>query len=132
VRLLGLDVGTRRIGVAMSDELGIAAHALRTLRRTGNARDASAVAALVAEVEAGGVVVGVPDGSAEEKRVRGFVDVLRARLGCPVHVVDESFTTAEAEAVLIEAGLGRRKRRRVVDRLAAAEILDRYLSGLRP
>ena len=132
MRLLGLDVGTRRIGVALSDDLGLAAHALTTLPRTGNARDATAVAALVAEREAAAVVVGVPEGSAEEPRVRGFVDVLRARLGCPVHTVDESFTTSQAEAVLLEAGLSRRRRKGVIDRLAAAEILDRYLRSIAP
>jgi putative Holliday junction resolvase len=131
VRLLGLDVGTRRIGVALSDDLGLAAHALTTRRRTGNARDADVVAALVAEHGAAAVVVGLPEGSAEEGRVRGFVGVLRTRLACPVHTVDESFTTSQAEAVLVEAGLSRRRRRNVVDRLAAAEILDRYLDQTR-
>jgi len=127
MRLLGLDVGTRRIGVAVSDDLGIAAHALRTVARTGNARDAETVAAMLVETEAAAVVVGVPEGSVEEKRVRGFVEVLRGRLSCPVHTVDESDTTVEAEAVLLEAGLSRQRRRQVVDRLAAARILERFL-----
>ena len=127
MRLLGLDVGTRRIGVAVSDELGIAAHALRTVARTGNARDAETVAALLRETEAVAVVVGVPEGSVEEKRVRGFVEVLRGRLPCPVHTVDESDTTVEAEAVLLQADLSRRRRKQVIDRLAAAHILERYM-----
>lgn len=132
MRLLGLDVGTRRIGVALSDDLGIAAHAFTTLARTGNARDAQTIAALIVESGASAVVVGVPEGSAEEGRVRGFVAALRERLPCPVHTVDEGFTTASAEAVLIEAGMSRKRRKRVVDRLAAAEILQRYMGEAKP
>ena len=132
MRLLGLDVGTRRIGVALSDDLGVAAHGLTTLPRTGNARDARAIAVLIAQRGASAVVVGVPEGSAEEERIRGFVEALRERLPCPVHTVDESFTTARAEAVLIEAGMSRKRRRHVVDRLAAAEILERYMSEAKP
>lgn len=105
----------------------MAAHALRTVPRTGNLRDAKAVAALIAEVGAEAVVVGVPEGSREEKRVRGFVAALREHLGCPVHTIDEGGTTVEAEQVLIEADLSRRRRKQVVDRLAAARILERYL-----
>lgn len=113
--------------MAVSDELGIAGHALRTLRRSGNARDAKTVAGIVAELEAGAVVVGLPEGSEEEGRIRGFVAVLREHLRCPVHTVDEAGTTVEAEQILLEADLGRRRRKRVVDRLAAARILERYL-----
>lgn len=133
MRILGLDVGTKTIGVAVSDELGIAAHALRTLPRTGNRRDADAIGGVVSETGATEIVVGVPlpvdggDEGSQARRARAFADVLRARLGLPIHLVDESFTTVDAEAVLLEADLSRAKRKQVIDRLAAAKILQRWM-----
>jgi len=132
-RQMGLDVGDRRIGVALSDETATLASALTTVTRTGGRKDAAAVADLVRHHEVAAVVVGLPlnmDGSRgpQAEKVLGFVESLRRRLG-PVPVVtrDERLTTVEAEEKLREAGLGWRERKRVVDQAAAVVILQEYL-----
>jgi len=138
MRALGLDVGSKTIGVALSDELGLVGHPLTTLARRGNTSDAEAIAALVAEHAIGTVVVGLPlelSGAAgpAAQRVRQLVEVLRARLGEEVTIDewDERFSTAAVERVLIEADLSRRRRRQVVDQQAAAYILQGWLDARR-
>jgi putative holliday junction resolvase len=131
MRVLGLDVGSRTIGVAVTDGLGLSAHGVTTLARRGTVKDVETIRALVAEHEAVCVVVGLPfegDGSEghRAKRVRVLIDALIAA-GLAVEECDERFTTVEAEEVLLEADLSRRKRKRVIDRLAAAVILERWL-----
>ena len=132
-RHMGLDVGDRRIGVALSDETATLASALTTVTRTGGRKDAAAVADLVRQHEVAAVVVGLPlnmDGSRgpQAEKVLGFVEGLRRRLA-PVPVVtrDERLTTVEAEEKLREAGLGWKERKRVVDQAAAVVILQEYL-----
>ena len=132
-RHMGLDVGDRRIGVALSDETATLASALTTVTRTGGRKDAAAVADLVRHHEVAAVVVGLPlnmDGSRgpQAEKVLGFVEGLRRRLA-PVPVVtrDERLTTVEAEEKLREAGLGWKERKRVVDQAAAVVILQEYL-----
>jgi putative Holliday junction resolvase len=132
VRILGLDVGSRRIGVAVTDELLLAAHPLVVLDRKGTARDVEAIAALARKYETDRLVAGIPcepDGSEGHRaaRVRVLVDALRAA-GLRVEECDESFSTVEAEEILLEADLSRGRRKQVVDRAAAAVILDRWLA----
>ena len=132
MRLLGLDVGTRTIGLAVCDEDEVVATPLRTLRRHGGERDLVAVAAVMNETEARGLVVGLPltlEGSegAAARRVRALGDALAARIGCPVHYHDERFSTVEAERVLLAADLSRRRRKQVVDHVAATLILQAHL-----
>ena len=138
VRVVGLDVGQKTIGVALSDELGLAAHPLVTLQRGGTEADVAAVAKLVGEREAKAVVVGLPLEMSGEvgpraKRVRVLIDALRARLGegVPVHEWDERFSTVAVERVLIDADLSRRRRKQVIDKQAAAYILQGWLDGQR-
>lgn len=138
MRALGLDVGTKTIGVAITDEANVAAHPLVVLERAGNSGDSARIAALVAEHGVTDVVVGIPyelSGRAghRARRVRELAAALRAVLGGAVtyHEQDERFTTAEAERVLIAADLSRAKRRRVIDRQAAALILQGWLDGSR-
>ena len=131
MRVLGLDVGSKTIGVAVTDELGVAAHAVTTLARRGTARDVEQVMALVRELGAERAVVGLPyepDGTEGRRavRVRVFYDALAAA-GLAVEWWDESFTTVEAEEVLLEANLSRKKRKKVIDRLAAQMILQGWL-----
>jgi len=128
MRHLGLDVGDRRIGVALSDETAALASALTTLRRRDPRRDAAAVAELAARHEVAAVVVGLPlnmDGTRgpQAAKVLAFADGLRARLDVPVVLQDERLTTVEAEERLREAGLGWRERKRLVDQVAAVVIL---------
>jgi putative Holliday junction resolvase len=136
VRILGLDVGSRRIGVAISDELGLCAHPLVVLERRGTARDVEAVRALCERHAAGRVVVGIPTGpdggeGHRAARVRVLLDALAAS-GLPVDECDEQYSTVEAEEVLLAADLSRARRRQVIDRAAAAVILDRWLAEHRP
>ena len=133
MRILALDVGSKRIGVAISDELGRFAHPLSVLARRGTARDVAAVAALCAERGVARVVVGIPsepDGGEGHRaaRVRVLLEALRAA-GLAVDECDEQYSTVEAEEVMLEAGLSRARRKQVVDRAAAAVILERYLAA---
>lgn len=131
-RVLGIDLGTRRIGVALSDGLGLTAQPHRVLARHGGQRDLDGIAALVRETGATAVVIGLPlDPDGTEGRAaraaRAFAARLRAALAIPVELYDESFSTVEAEEVLLRADLSRARRKQVVDKLAAAVILQRWL-----
>jgi putative holliday junction resolvase len=132
VRVLGLDVGSKTIGVAVSDELGLCAHGLTTLRRQGMKRDVAAVLEIVQERAADTLVVGLPydlEGKVgpRAERVLAFVAELRAAAAPPIETWDERFSTVEAERVLLEANLSRRRRKAVIDRAAAAVILQGWL-----
>jgi putative pre-16S rRNA nuclease len=131
-RHMGLDVGDRRIGVALSDETATLASALTTLTRSGARKDVAAVTTLARDHEVVAVVVGLPlnmDGSSgpQAEKVLAFADGLRRRLGVPVVLRDERLTTVEANERLREAGLGWKERKRVVDQVAAVVILQEYL-----
>jgi putative Holliday junction resolvase len=133
---VAVDLGSRRIGVAITDALGVAALPHATLPRRGGKRDLDAIAAVVDEVGAERVVLGLPlapDGEAGRaaRSAQAFAERLRGRLAVPVDLIDESFSTVEAEEVLLAADLSRARRREVVDRLAAAVILRRWLDANR-
>jgi putative holliday junction resolvase len=134
MRVMGLDVGTKTVGVAVSDELGITAQALTTLRRSGFREDVRALEALVREHQVNRFVVGLPlhmDGregdSAQTARRLG--DALGERTGLPVEYWDERLTTSAAQRALLEADVSRRKRKEVIDQVAAALILQGWLDA---
>lgn len=132
VRLLALDVGDVRIGVALSDETGTLATGLTTLRAVGPRKDALKVAALVREHGIGEVVVGLPlrlDGSLGPRgeKVMGFVERLRRVLRVPVVTRDERLTSVAAGERLTEAGVKGRDRKARLDQAAAALILQELL-----
>ena len=136
LRALGLDVGSKTIGVALTDEAGIAAHPLRVIERAGTAADVSTIQTLVAEHDITDVVIGMPfelSGKVghRARRVLEFVNALRAGLAPALkfHEQDERFTTAEAQRVLIEADMSRAKRKGVIDQQAAALILQGWLDA---
>lgn len=134
--MIGIDLGTRRIGVAVTDALAMTAQPHATLDRHGGQRDLDAIAALVRSFDAERVVLGLPlspEGEAGRaaKSVQVFADRLRAVLTVPVDLIDESFSTVEAEDVLLRADLSRARRKQVVDRVAAAVILQRWLEARR-
>lgn len=138
MRALGLDVGSKTIGVAITDEANIAAHPLTVLERVGNSGDSARIAKLVSTHGVTDVVVGLPfelSGRVghRARRVRELGAALRAALGDAVtyHEQDERFTTAEAERVLLAADVSRAKRRKVIDQQAAALILQAWLDGSR-
>jgi putative Holliday junction resolvase len=137
-RALALDVGSKTVGVAMTDEARIAAHPLTVLSRVGNRGDAAAIGRLVAEHGVRDVVVGMPFELSgrrghRARRVQEFIAALRAVLPETVqlHEQDERFTTAEAERALIAADVPRAQRRGVIDRHAAALILQAWLDAQR-
>lgn len=137
-RALGLDLGTKRIGVATSDAGGVLASPRTTLERTGDRdRDHRRIADLVAEEEAAVVVIGLPrslDGSRgpAAELVLGEVAELAVVLAVPVVTHDERFTTVTAHEQLRAAGMGGRRRRTVVDQQAAAVLLQSWLDAGRP
>jgi len=135
-RILGLDVGHRRVGVAVSDELGLTAQAVAVIANTGEDDVMEAIAALVEQYDAARIVVGLPkrtDGTLgpEAENIRAFGQRLAGFVGIPVEYWDERFSTAEAERMLISAGLRRSRRRQVVDQVAAGIILQGYLDSRR-
>ncbi len=137
MRILALDLGELRIGVALSDETATLASALATLRATGPRRDAQAVAALAREHEAGEVVVGVPwrlDGSRgpRAEQALAFAERLRRVLRVPIVTRDERLTSVAADERLAEAGVRRRDRKARIDRAAAVVILQEYLDERKP
>jgi len=133
VVILGLDHGERRIGAAVTDPLGIAAHPLATIEVDGTDSEFDRIARLVADRHVERIVVGMPlsmDGSvgAAARRVRGFVKRLRSRLpNIPIETLDERLTSAQAHRSLSEQGVARGERAERVDQMAAQLILSRYL-----
>ncbi len=129
---LALDVGDKRIGVAVSDDLGLLASPHSVIQRRSTAQAIDAIVRLVAETGAGLVVVGLPvsfDGAlhAQAQSVQRFGGRLRARLGVPIVYSDESLSTVRAEERLRAAGVRPQKLRERIDAAAAAVILEDYL-----
>lgn len=135
-RVMALDYGDRRIGVALSDPLGVTAQPLLTLERRSRADDFDRLARLAREHEVLRVVVGLPlgmDGTRGE-RVRLtelFMERVRKATGLPVESWDERLTTVQAERALIESDLSRRRRRSVIDQAAAVILLQSWLDARR-
>jgi putative Holliday junction resolvase len=138
MRALGLDVGQKTIGVAITDEAEIAAHPMQVIARAGVGSDVSQILTIVSSRDITDVVVGLPlelSGKVghRARRVRAFEQALRDALPAAVklHEQDERFTTAEAERVLLAADLSREKRKQVIDQQAAALILQAWLDVAR-
>lgn len=136
-RIMGLDVGARRIGVALSDPLGITAQRLTLIERRDPAQDLEAIASLVSTREVGTVVVGLPltmkgEMGDQATLVMAFVERLRSRLGCLVETIDERLTTVEGERALLSTDASRRTRKELIDQVAAQLILQSYLNGKTP
>lgn len=131
-RVLGLDVGERRIGLALSDALFLTAQPYDTLWRKDEQTDLTALCALIAQNGVTALVCGLPrnmDGSegAQAQVTRDFARKLEAQSGLSVVFVDERLTTASARRTLIEGGVRRKSRKNVIDKLAAVSILQTYM-----
>lgn len=130
-RVIGVDYGEKRVGLAVSDPLGITARPLEVVPR---ARVVERVAQLINEYSIETIVVGVPRSlaggeSASTRAARSLGEELGAESGLDVVLVDERYTSRMAEEALLESGMRRRKRRDTVDKVAAAIILQTYLDG---
>ena len=134
-RILALDLGKRRIGLAISDPLGITAQGLPNLLRTNKRTDLSALEGLIREREVGLILMGNPInmGGAEGRQsgwVREFAGALAERTHLPVKLWDERLTSVEAGRVLRSSGISIEKRAAAVDRLSAVILLQSYLDSL--
>ena len=142
MRKLGLDVGDKTVGVAVSDPLGVIASGVTTIKRVGIRKDTGKVIDYIKEYECDTVVIGLPlnlDGSdsVQTQKVRDFRAMLENKLkssgplsSVKVEWQDERYSTAEAEEVLIEADMKREERKEIIDRQAAIVILQRYLDRI--
>ena len=134
-RVLGVDVGTVRVGVALSDPTGVIASPLETLRRAKDGSDLDRLAALVVEHEVAEVVVGEPRhlsgaSGASAQDARAYSEALAGRItDVPVHLIDERLSTVTAAGHLREGGIDSRKQRSVIDQAAAVVILQQYLDS---
>ena len=135
MRIMALDVGSKRIGVALSDPLKITAQGLQTFQRTTLEEDIKGLWQLIDEHEVSQLVVGLPknmDGSIgfKAEEVQQFIADLTAVRKIEVIWIDERLTTVSAERVLLEADVSRAKRKKVIDKMAAVVILQSYLDRL--
>ncbi|MGH9495471.1 MAG: Holliday junction resolvase RuvX [Candidatus Sulfotelmatobacter sp.] len=133
-RTLGLDVGLRRIGVAVSDPLGITAQGLETLPRKNKKHDLAFLERVIRKYSVQEIVVGLPlrmsgDEGTQAGKIRLFAEELRKRFGLPVHFWDERLTSVEANRLLRETDLSIEKRGKAVDRMAAVLILQGWIES---
>ncbi len=133
-RVLGLDVGSRTIGMAVSDLLWITAQGLETIRRENKRKDFDRLAQVIRDYEIGEIVVGYPlrlsgaEGTQSEK-MQVFAEELRKHFKLPVHLWDERLTTSQAHRILKEAEVSIEKRGKAVDRMAAMLILQSWMEA---
>ena len=137
MRILALDVGDQRIGVAVSDAIGLTAQPVTVVQRQSAAKDLDAIEALRVQRQAEKIVVGLPltlrgEQGPQAKKVVAFAEALRQKTGVAIELVDERFTTAQAQRVMLDADASRRKRKQVIDQVAAQLILQSYLDTHRP
>jgi putative Holliday junction resolvase len=133
-RILALDLGKKRIGLALSDPLGITAQGLPTLQRSNIRTDMAALAGIVAEREVTLLLMGNPlhmsgDVGRQADYVHEFAERLAAHTGVPLKYWDERLTTVEAHRVLRSSGIGIEKRARAIDKLSAVILLESYLDS---
>mgnify|MGYP001551620738 CR=1 FL=1 len=133
-RVMALDVGDRTVGVAVTDDTHTIAQGVTTVRRRSRAADVAALQALVDQYEVDRVVVGWPlrlDGrvGVQAMKVARFAELIEAELGLPVERFDERLTTVAAERALLEGDVSRKKRKQVVDQVAATLILQGWLEA---
>lgn len=132
MRIMGLDVGDRTIGVAISDELGWTAQGIETIRREGKKKDFARIEELIKQYDIGEIIVGLPKNmngtiGPRAELCQVFAEDLTNRFHLPVKLWDERLTTVSAERVLISADVSRKKRKQVIDKVAAVFILQGFL-----
>ena len=136
-RILGLDIGDKRIGVAVTDEIGITAQPAGTIDRSKTPACFKEIIKIAKEYGAACIVAGLPkklDGSSspQTEKVESFIAKLKTQTDIPIQTWDERLTTVSAEASLLEANMRRKSRRKVIDSVAAQIMLQHYLDCNRP
>jgi len=136
MRIMGLDVGTKNIGLAVSDETCTIAQGKETVRRESDSQAVGKIRSIAGEYGVERIVVGLPvhmNGTVGERALdsRRFAELLERETGIPVILWDERLSTKEAEDIMIKADVSRKKRRKVIDKLAAQVILQNYLDSER-
>lgn len=134
MRILAIDFGSRRHGIAISDPLGIIAQPLKSMQRTVMLNDIDRIKDMIVENHVGRIVIGLPlnmDGTpaALADEITAFAEMLKEKTGIPVDTWEERLSTLEAERMLISADVSRKKRKHVVDKLAATLILQSYMDA---
>lgn len=133
---MGLDVGDRRVGVAVTDGLGMTAQPVLTLIRSSRRQDLKSIQRLIRKYNCSAIVVGNPlymsgDQSPQAAKAQEYAAMLRQETGLPVHLWDERLSTTEAHRHLHAAGRAGSKHKEVIDQVAAVLILESYLAGLK-
>ncbi len=136
MRTMSMDIGSRTIGVAISDELGITAQGLKTIRRRSMEEDLKEISLIIAQFKIDRIVVGLPknmDGTIgkQAESVLQWIKAAQEKINIPIETWDERLSTVEASKILLEADLSRKKRKGVIDKLAAVIILQGYLNQSR-
>ncbi len=136
MRMMALDFGSKTIGVAVSDELGMTAQGLKTIKRKTMKEDLAELRRIIDQYGIERIVIGLPknmNGTLGEQaeRVIHWVDRIKDEIPVPIETWDERFSTVEASRRLLEADVSRKKRKRVIDKLAAVIILQGYLQQFR-
>ncbi|HHV26088.1 Holliday junction resolvase RuvX [Anaerosalibacter bizertensis] len=131
-RILGLDVGDKTIGVAVSDLLGLTAQGITTIQRDGIENDFKALKDIIDEYEIKKIVIGFPKNmnntvGPQGEKVLKFVEEIKEKFGLEIILEDERLTTVAAERLLINGDVSRKKRKKVIDKVAATYILQTYL-----
>ena len=134
MKIMGIDFGTKRIGIAISDELFITAQGADTIYRKDLKQDLAAIASLIKDNNVIELIVGLPISmngthSQKTKEVLEFVDILTKSVEVPVKTWDERLTTVQADRAMMEAGMNSFKRRQLADKVAAQLILQGYLDS---
>lgn len=132
MRLMGLDVGEKTIGVAKSDELGLTAQGLEVIRRKSLEEDLNRLVELINEYEIEEIIVGLPKNmngtiGPRAELIKDFSEDIKSKIEIPISFWDERLTTVVAEKTLLEANVSRKKRKKVIDKIAAMLILQGYL-----
>lgn len=134
MRILALDYGNKRVGVAVSDALGWTAQPLATLEMHGHQELLAEIKEYIAKYEVEEIVVGMPynmDGTMGKRAeiTQAFINFLRNNLELPIQIQDERLTTSQAKNILLEADVSRKGRKKVIDKMAASLILQSYLNS---
>jgi putative Holliday junction resolvase len=134
MRILGLDIGSKTIGVAVSDEMGLIAQGITTLKRKGLHQDVEQLLKVIEEHGVKKIIVGLPKNmngtlGPSAKMVLSFLEELKKFIDLPIITWDERLSTVAAQRALLEADMSRKKRKRVIDKVAALLILQGYLDS---